>query len=296
MPAINPERLLSDLQTLRTYGANGNGVVRPSFSDVDMASREWLRGRMAEAGLDASIDGVGNVIGRSRNPGPALLVGSHSDTQPRGGWLDGALGVIYGLEVARALAEDEGTRHLAVDAVAWIDEESTYYSCLGSRAFCGELDREDFDDHCNAEGESVTAAIERVGLAEREVGRGKHRAHRPDPNQAIDAVALADDRANSTGRGLGQGFGVEGSALPVGRGAARVELEDVVVLDRREVGTGHMKMVVDLGGRSVDAIAFNRVPDDLPGDRIDLVFQLKINRFRGAENLQLAVQDFRAAT
>ncbi len=58
---------------------------------------------MQDAGLDAHIDGVGSVHGRSRNPGPALIIGSHSDTQPEGGWLDGAMGVMYGIEVARAL-------------------------------------------------------------------------------------------------------------------------------------------------------------------------------------------------
>ncbi len=164
MAEINPARLLGDLQELRSFGARDHGVVRTSFSDVDMASREWLRRRMTEAGLNASIDGVGNVVGMSPNDGPALLVGSHSDTQPSGGWLDGALGVIYGLEVARALAEDEATRHLAVDAVAWIDEESSYCSCLGSRSYCGQMSMEELGVYTNGDGESVAQAIARVGL------------------------------------------------------------------------------------------------------------------------------------
>ncbi|MBT5664694.1 MAG: Zn-dependent hydrolase, partial [Rhodospirillaceae bacterium] len=109
MPKINAERLLKDLRDLRAFGAVENGVVRPAFSDTDMESRRWLAERFADAGLDATMDGVGNVLGRSRKPGPALIIGSHSDTQPRGGWLDGALGVIYGLEAARACAEDPAT-------------------------------------------------------------------------------------------------------------------------------------------------------------------------------------------
>jgi N-carbamoyl-L-amino-acid hydrolase len=123
---INPERLLADLDHLRTFGATDNGVVRPSLSAVDIQSRHWLLERMQACGLDARIDGVGNVIGRSKNKGPALLIGSHSDTQPRGGWLDGALGVIYAIEIARALAENPATSHLAVDPVSWMDEESTF--------------------------------------------------------------------------------------------------------------------------------------------------------------------------
>ena len=66
-----------------------------------MAARRWLKAKLEDAGLLATIDGVGNVIGRSPNPGPALLLGSHSDTQPRGGWLDGAMGVVYALEVSQ---------------------------------------------------------------------------------------------------------------------------------------------------------------------------------------------------
>lgn len=166
MPAIHPQRLLDTLKTLRRFGAVDTGVVRPSLSPADMEARRWLLQGMLEAGLDARIDGVGNVIGRSRNPGKALLVGSHSDTQPRGGWLDGALGVGYALEVVRAFAEDPATRHLAVDAVAWIDEEGTYLGCLGSRSFCGVLSPEAVAAASNAAGEPLTAALSAAGLTD----------------------------------------------------------------------------------------------------------------------------------
>jgi N-carbamoyl-L-amino-acid hydrolase len=164
MPTINATRLLEALTTLRTFGAVGPGVVRPSFSEADMAARRWLHERMGEAGLEARIDGVGNVLGRSRNRGKALLVGSHSDTQPTGGWLDGALGVIYGLEIVRAFAEDPATRHLAVDAVAWSDEESTYLGCLGSRSFCGVLTQEAVAAATSAAGQRLTDAMRAAGL------------------------------------------------------------------------------------------------------------------------------------
>jgi N-carbamoyl-L-amino-acid hydrolase len=117
VPTINPERLLKDLKQLRSFGAQGQGVVRLSLSPIDMESRHWLAERMNETGLDATIDGVGTVFGRSRRKGPALLIGSHTDTQPTGGWLDGAMGVIYGLEVARTLAENQETSHLPVDGL-----------------------------------------------------------------------------------------------------------------------------------------------------------------------------------
>ena len=164
MPTINPERLLATLKTLRTFGATESGVVRTSFSAADIASRHWLREQMTQAGLLASIDGVGNVIGRSPHRGKALLVGSHSDTQPRGGWLDGALGVGYGIEIVRAFAEDAATQHLPVDAVAWADEESIYLGCLGSRSFCGTLTPEAIAAATNAEGQRLTDALTAAAL------------------------------------------------------------------------------------------------------------------------------------
>ena len=164
-PRINPARLLGDLKTLRRFGATGPGVVRLSFSPVDLEARRWLAGRMNEAGLDATIDGVGTVFGRSRQAGPALVIGSHTDTQPTGGWLDGALGVIYGVEIARALAECAATRDYAVDVASWIDEEGTFSSFLGSRSFVGESIDESLRRGRNEAGLSLADALAQAGLA-----------------------------------------------------------------------------------------------------------------------------------
>ena len=163
---IDPERLLADLRRLREFGTCGVGVIRQSLTPIDVESRHWLCERMREAGLDARIDGIGTVIGRSSNPGPALLIGSHTDTQPQGGWLDGAMGVIYGLEVARALAECEATRHLAVDVASWIDEEGAFLTCLGSLTFCGELDPEEAKRLVDDDGRTVGEALCEAGLDE----------------------------------------------------------------------------------------------------------------------------------
>jgi len=165
LPAINPERLLSDLRTLRSIGAQGIGVVRPAFSAKDMEARRWLKSRYEEAGLDATIDGVGNVLGRSRNAGKALLLGSHSDTQPTGGWLDGALGVVYALEVVRALAADKATGSLAVDAVSFQDEESRFVGCLGSRSLIGALTPEMEEGVVDNSGLALSDALRAAGLA-----------------------------------------------------------------------------------------------------------------------------------
>ncbi len=165
MPRIDPERLLSDLRQLRAIGAQGRGVVRPAFSAADMQARHWLKRRYEEADLEATIDGVGNVLGRSRHSGKALLIGSHSDTQPTGGWLDGALGVIYALEVVRALAADSTTRNLPVDAVSFQDEESRFVGCLGSRSLTGAMTPEMEQAAVDSHGVTLSEALVEAGLA-----------------------------------------------------------------------------------------------------------------------------------
>ncbi|MET0879275.1 MAG: M28 family peptidase, partial [Tardiphaga sp.] len=135
MPAINPERLLGDLYKLRTFGTYKTGVHRPSLSPEDVASRQWLADRMADAGLDAQIDGIGNVLGKSLAPGRKVLAGSHIESQNQAGWLDGALGVIFALETARALREDPAAGDIGVDVVAFCDEEGHFGAFLGSRSF-----------------------------------------------------------------------------------------------------------------------------------------------------------------
>jgi len=107
MLAVDEDQVLADLRALAGFGKLATGVNRPAFTDADLAAREWLRRRMQAAGLDAVIDGVGNVYGQAPGADRTVLLGSHTDTVPNGGWLDGALGVIFGLEgaglAARAL-------------------------------------------------------------------------------------------------------------------------------------------------------------------------------------------------
>jgi N-carbamoyl-L-amino-acid hydrolase len=145
MPRINGERLLADLRRIADFGRYETGVHRPHLSPQDVESRHWLAARMKEAGLEPVIDGVGTVLGRSPRTGPRILIGSHTDTQPRGGWLDGVMGVIYGLEVARAMAEDPETAHLAVDVASWADEEGHWGQMTGSHSFVGMLSDADID-------------------------------------------------------------------------------------------------------------------------------------------------------
>ena len=123
-----------------------------------MESRRWLIDRLTACGLDASIDGIGNVYGRHKGPGPHLLVGSHIETQNEAGWLDGALGVMAGVALARA--------GLAVDVCAFADEEGHFDGgFLGSRSIIGELSEEEIDRSTNRnDGTPLRVALRQAGL------------------------------------------------------------------------------------------------------------------------------------
>jgi len=139
MTQIDPNRLLSTLETLRHFGREGTGVHRPALTPEDLEARQWLRTRLADIGYHASIDRFGTVLGRAPGDAPTILIGSHTDTVPHGGWLDGALGVCYGLEIATARTEALGVDAARVDVVSFQDEEGTFVPFLGSRGFIGEI-------------------------------------------------------------------------------------------------------------------------------------------------------------
>jgi len=169
VPAIDRQRILGDLRRLAEFGRYKTGVHRPTYSPVDVESRHWLAEKYREAGLDTVIDGIGNVIGRNPSARRRLLVGSHSETQPYGGWLDGSLGVIYGLELARAFAVDPGGAGLGIEVAAWADEEGHYGNFLGSRSFTDALPEEEIDRiRGRDDGTPLREALKRAGFADRQ--------------------------------------------------------------------------------------------------------------------------------
>ena len=252
MVDINGERLLADLKQLRTFGAKGSGVVRPSFSPVDMQARAWLRDRMLAAGLESSIDSVGNVVGRSPNPGPTVVLGSHSDTQPTGGWLDGALGVIYALESARALLESPEHRELSVDALAFIDEEGTYTSCLGAKSFCDVVTAADLAA-ANASGETVAEAITRTKV-------GTNPQYRLDPDRHIAYLEAH----------IEQGPRLEAENLRIGVVTSIVGIRSAMITfdgQQNHAGTTPMVLRKDAGVAMFEfAVELRRRFADLAGD------------------------------
>jgi N-carbamoyl-L-amino-acid hydrolase len=207
MPQINGTRLLADLRRLAEFGAYKSGVHRPTFSPQDIEARRWLAERFSEAGLEASIDGIGNVFGRSRATGRKLLIGSHTESQNHAGWLDGALGVIYGLEVASAFREERRTADLAVEVASWADEEGHFGSFLGSRSFIGDVADEEIDKARDRNhGTPLRDALATAGLA----GRARERIAPSDYIGYLEAHIEQGDTLDEAGLRLGVVTGIVG--------------------------------------------------------------------------------------
>ncbi len=159
MASIDTTRFLHDLNELRRIGAYKTGVHRPTYSPQDMESRRWLMARMEEVGLAPTMDGIGNVYGRHPGAGPHMLAGSHIESQNQAGWLDGALGVVSALALARA--------GLPVDVCAFADEEGHFEGgFLGSRSFIGDLTEQEMDRaRSRNDGSLLRDALAAAGLA-----------------------------------------------------------------------------------------------------------------------------------
>lgn len=162
---INPDRLRNDLEELSAIGRlETGGVHRAAFSEAYQEASAWLLGRMCEAGLHARVDPVGNVLGRLGTAAPTVISGSHIDTVPGGGSLDGAFGVLAALECARTIRDIAETLPRALEIAAFVDEEGSYLGCLGSLAFTDQLAANSLDQARNSGGRPLIEAMEDVGL------------------------------------------------------------------------------------------------------------------------------------
>jgi N-carbamoyl-L-amino-acid hydrolase len=142
---IDFKRLRSDIDELAGIGrAHDHGIYRMAFSNADMTARQWLRKRIEEAGLAFYQDGAGNLIGRLNwDEGvPCVMTGSHIDTVPGAGHLDGALGVLAGLEALRVLKTSGVPLKRPLELVAFSDEEGRFGGMFGSQAISGNISPE----------------------------------------------------------------------------------------------------------------------------------------------------------
>lgn len=165
--SIDFERLKRNVQTLATIGRGENhGLYRMAFSDADMAARAWLKARIEEAGLAVYQDGAANIHARLGWDGetPSVMTGSHIDTVPGAGHLDGALGVLAGLECLQSLKEQGVKLARPLEAVAFTDEEGRFGGMYGSMALTGVLTPDSILQARDLHGVSIVEAMAAQGL------------------------------------------------------------------------------------------------------------------------------------
>lgn len=140
---LQPERTVMELKDLRALTGDDDGAQRVAFTPTWSKAREWLTGKMAELPVESHTDAAGNLwftlAGKSEK---SLLIGGHIDSVPNGGWLDGCLNLLAGVEILRRIhAEFEGKPPVTVRLVDWADEEGARFgkSLFGSSAFSGNL-------------------------------------------------------------------------------------------------------------------------------------------------------------
>src|SRR5262245_31549992 len=135
---LDPKRTVAELKELRALTADENGAQRVAWTDTWLKAREWFTSKLAGLPVEHHYDAAGNhwitLPGASKQ---ALIVGSHLDSVPNGGWLDGCLGLMTALEVLRGFAQERPP--ITIRLVDWADEEGARFgrSLLGSSAFAG---------------------------------------------------------------------------------------------------------------------------------------------------------------
>lgn len=138
---LDPKRTVAELKELRALTSDDNGAQRVAWTEVWMKAQAWFREKLSGLPVEHHVDAAGNRWTTLHGQSPrALLLGSHLDSVPNGGWLDGSLGVLASLEVLRHFAEEYGGKPpLTIRLVDWADEEGARFgrSLLGSSAFAG---------------------------------------------------------------------------------------------------------------------------------------------------------------
>lgn len=235
---VDGRRMVADLRELAALTSDDDGAQRVAWTPTWLRAREWLAERLAACGVaiehDAAANGWAVLPG---HPGtPALALGSHLDSVPDGGWLDGALGVVAALEVVRSAAE-QGWREATLVLVDWADEEGSRFghSLLGSSAACGLLDVRAASELRDAAG---------AGFADVAAAHGVNVAEMPQAAERLERLdALLELHIEQ-----GPVLETAGVALGVPRGAVGVErLRVVFVGQAAHAGTTPLPLRRDAG-------------------------------------------------
>jgi N-carbamoyl-L-amino-acid hydrolase len=201
---LQPRRTVDELRELQELTGDDNGAQRVAWTETWERAREWLRGKLDGTGAEETVDAAGNQWFTLRGAADqAVLIGGHIDSVPNGGWLDGCLNVLAGVEVLRRIAA-EGTPPLTVRLVNWADEEGARFgrSLFGSSAAAGSMaDQDELRQRRDANGISLPDAL---------------REHGVDLDRAVDARGQLESAAAYLELHIEQGPVLESMQLPLG--------------------------------------------------------------------------------
>jgi N-carbamoyl-L-amino-acid hydrolase len=201
---LDPSRTVAELRELQELTGDGGGAQRVAWTDTWERAREWLRGKVSDTGAEETIDAAGNQWFTLRGEAErAVLIGGHIDSVPNGGWLDGALNVVAGVEVLRRLAA-EGPPPVTIRLVKWADEEGARFgrSLFGSSAAAGSMaDQDELRSRKDANGVALPDAL---------------REHGVDLDSALDAQAELEGAGAYLELHIEQGPVLESMDLPLG--------------------------------------------------------------------------------
>ncbi len=202
---LEPGNVISNLRELRDLTANAEGAQRVAFTPTWLKAREWFGTKLMGLPVERHFDAAGNQWVTLRGASEKTLVlGSHLDSVPNGGWLDGCLGVVAGLEVVRYLAERyDGKPPFTVRLVDWADEEGARFgrSLFGSAAFAGKQTIAADRGRTDRDGVTLEAALKQVGI---------------DIDRIGDATAERRNIAAYLELHIEQGPVLESAGLPLG--------------------------------------------------------------------------------
>jgi N-carbamoyl-L-amino-acid hydrolase len=201
---LQPRRTVDELRELQELTGDENGAQRVAWTETWERARDWLRGKVNGTGAEETVDAAGNQWFTQRGASDqAVLIGGHIDSVPNGGWLDGALNVVAGVEVLRRIAE-EGTPPVTVRLVNWADEEGARFgrSLFGSSAAAGSMaDQDELRARKDADGIALPDALGEHGV---------------DLDSALDAHTELAGAAAYLELHIEQGPVLESMELPLG--------------------------------------------------------------------------------
>jgi hydantoinase/carbamoylase family amidase len=202
--ALDPSRTVAELRELQELTGDENGAQRVAWTETWVRAKDWLAEKLGAIGADEETDEAGNQWFTLRGGSErTLLIGGHIDSVPNGGWLDGALNVVAGIEVLRRIAE-HGEPAITVRLVNWADEEGARFgrSLFGSSAAAGSMsDQDELRSRKDADGQPLPDVLEDHGV---------------DLDRALEARRQLENAAAYLELHIEQGPVLESMDLPLG--------------------------------------------------------------------------------